>query len=455
MSNDNTASSSIEPKPIDPASFGFETNCLHAGQSPDPTTNARAVPIYATTSYQFDSTEHAANLFGLREFGNIYTRIGNPTNDVLEQRLAALDGGVGALSVSSGQQAILYSILNLAQAGQNIIAGESLYGGTWNLFNQTFRRLGIEVRFFDPSEPERITELADENTRAVYIETIGNPRNDIPDFRAISDAAHAVGVPVIADNTALTPALFRPFEHGIDIAVYSLTKFIGGHGTHIGGAIVDSGRFDWTADRQRWPEFTAPDASYHGVVLSEALAPLGNISYIIRARIHLLRDFGGALSPFGAFQFIQGLETLHLRLERHVTNARRIAEHLAAHPSVEWVNHPSLPDHPSHAQARKVLPDGEGAIVGFGIRGGAEAGARFIDSLSLFSHVANIGDAKSLAIHPATTTHQQLTEEEQARTGVTPDVVRLSIGIENPDDLIRDLDQALEAAVRSGDPVPA
>ncbi len=423
------------------------TLALHAGQVPDPTTGARAVPIYATSSYVFEDTAHAADLFALRTFGNIYSRLMNPTTDVLEKRLAALDGGVGALAVSSGQQAILYSILNIARAGDNIIAGTSLYGGTWTLFNQTLRRFGIEARFFDPHAPARIGELADERTRAVYIEAIGNPRNDVPDYEAIADAAHRVGVPLIADNTALTPALLRPFEHGIDIAVYSLTKFLGGHGTHIGGAIVDSGKFDWTAQPERWPEFNAPDPAYHGIVFTEALRPLGNVSYIIRARTHLLRDLGGTLSPFASFLFLQGIETLHLRIPRHAENALTVARHLAAHPAVEWVNYPGLEDHPTHEQAARFLDGGFGAIVGFGIRGGAEAGRRFIESVRLFSHLANIGDAKSLAIHPATTTHSQLTPEEQARTGVTPEYVRLSIGLEDIRSILADLDQALEAAV--------
>ncbi len=423
------------------------TLALHAGQVPDPTTGARAVPIYATSSYVFEDTAHAADLFALRTFGNIYSRLMNPTTDVLEKRLAALDGGVGALAVSSGQQAILYSILNIARAGDNIIAGTSLYGGTWTLFNQTLRRFGIEARFFDPHAPARIGELADERTRAVYIEAIGNPRNDVPDYEAIADTAHRVGVPLIADNTALTPALLRPFEHGIDIAVYSLTKFLGGHGTHIGGAIVDSGKFDWTAQPERWPEFNAPDPAYHGIVFTEALRPLGNVSYIIRARTHLLRDLGGTLSPFASFLFLQGIETLHLRIPRHAENALAVAQHLAAHPAVEWVNYPGLEDHPTHEQAARFLDGGFGAIVGFGIRGGAEAGRRFIESVRLFSHLANIGDAKSLAIHPATTTHSQLTPEEQARTGVTPEYVRLSIGLEDIRSILADLDQALEAAV--------
>ncbi|MGP1272048.1 MAG: O-acetylhomoserine aminocarboxypropyltransferase/cysteine synthase family protein [Phycisphaerales bacterium] len=432
----------------DTADHRLGTLSLHAGQVPDPTTGARAVPIYATTSYVFEDTAHAADLFALRTFGNIYSRLMNPTTDVLEKRLAALDGGVGALAVSSGQQAILYSILNLAKAGDNIIAGTSLYGGTWTLFTQTLKRFGIEARFFDPDQPERIDELADRRTRAVYIEAIGNPKNDVPDYQAISRHAHKAGVPLIADNTALTPVLFRPFDHGVDIAVYSLTKFLGGHGTHIGGAIVDSGKFDWTADPERWPEFNAPDPSYHGVVFAEALKPLGNISYIIRSRTHLLRDLGGTLSPFASFLFLQGIETLHLRVPRHAQNALAVAEHLARHEAVEWVNYPGLGSHPTHERAARYLENGFGAIVGFGIRGGAEAGRRFIESTKLFSHLANIGDAKSLAIHPATTTHSQLTEAEQARTGVTPEYIRLSVGIEDLASILEDLDQALEASQR-------
>lgn len=428
------------------ATPSFGTLSVHAGQEPDPTTGSRAVPIYATSSYVFKDTDHAADLFALKTFGNIYSRLMNPTTDVLEKRLTALEGGVGALAVSSGQQAILYSILNIAKAGDNIISGTSLYGGTWTLFTQTLKRFGIEARFFDPDRPGDIAKLADERTRAVYIEAIGNPRNDVPDYRALSDAAHAIGVPLIADNTALTPVLFRPFDHGVDISVYSLTKFLGGHGTHIGGAIVDSGRFDWTADPERWPEFNAPDPSYHGVVFAEALRPLGNISYIIRSRTHLLRDLGGTLSPFASFLFLQGIETLHLRVPRHAENALAVAEHLERHPLVEWVNYTGLPSHPTHERASRYLSGGYGAIVGFGIAGGAPAGRRFIESAKLFSHLANIGDAKSLAINPATTTHSQLTPEEQARTGVTPEYIRLSVGLEDISDIIADIDQALEAS---------
>jgi O-acetylhomoserine (thiol)-lyase len=426
---------------------GLGTIALHAGQVPDPATNARAVPIYATSSYVFNDSAHAADLFALRTFGNIYSRLMNPTTDVLEKRLAALDGGVGALAVSSGQQAILYAILNIARAGDSIIAGTSLYGGTWTLFTQTLPRFGITVRFFDPERPEEIDRLRDERTRAVYIETIGNPKGDLPDIEAIADRAHAAGVPLIADNTLLTPALLRPFDLGVDVTVYSLTKFLGGHGTHIGGALVDSGNFDWTVEAGRWPEFTAPDPAYHGVILEEALRPIGNIAYITRARTHLLRDLGGTLSPFASFLFLQGIETLHLRMPRHCENALTVARHLQEHPAVEWVNHPGLPASPSHQRASRLLKGGFGAIVGFGIRGGIESGRRFIDSLRLVSHLANVGDARTLAIHPASTTHSQLDEREQARTGVTPSFIRLSIGLEDAIDIIADIDQALEAAV--------
>jgi O-acetylhomoserine (thiol)-lyase len=424
------------------------TLALHAGQKPDPATTARAVPIYATTSYVFHSTDHAANLFGLREFGNIYTRLMNPTTDVLEQRLAALDGGAAALALSSGMAAITAAMLTIVHAGQNFISANSLYGGTWTLFTQTFEKLGIEVRFFDPSKPETISKLVDAKTRAVFLETPGNPKNDVPDYRKITDLAHSHGLPAIIDNTVLTPALFRPIEHGFDIVVYSTTKFIAGHGVHVGGAIVDSGKFPWASDPQKWPEFTAPDPAYHGMVFEEALRPIGNIAYIIHIRTHWLRDTGGCQSPFGAFLTLLGLETLHLRMERHVRNAQAVAEFLSKHRAVLWVNYPGLPAHPDQANVKKYLPDGAGAIVGFGIKGGKEAGVKLINSVKLFSHLANIGDAKSLIIHPATTTHSQLTTEEQAQTGVTPEFVRLSIGVEDVRDIIADLDQALEASQR-------
>jgi len=427
-------------------SYAIGTRCLHAGQVPDPTTGARAVPIYATSSYVFKSTEHAANLFALKEFGNIYSRLMNPTCDVLENRMAALDGGVGGLATASGQSAITIAILTLCHAGQNFISSTSLYGGTWTLFSQTFAKLDIEVRFFDPAYPKTLGKLADKNTRCVYLETLGNPKNDVPDFAEVTKVAHQLGLPVICDNTVMTPVLFRPFEHGLDIAVYSTTKFIGGHGLHIGGCIVDSGKFDWTADSKRWPEFTAPDPSYHGMVFADALKPFGNIAFIIKCRTHLLRDMGSCMSPFAAFLFLQGLETLHLRMPRHCENALAVARHLKQHPAVRWVNYPGLPDHPFYRNACMYLPRGCGAILGFGIKGGAEAGKKFINNVKLLSHLANIGDAKSLCIHPASTTHSQLTPEEQAETGVQPEFVRLSIGIEDVADIIADIDQALEAS---------
>ncbi len=426
--------------------YRLATKALHAGQQPDPTTGARAVPIYATVAYNFKSTDHAANLFALREFGNIYSRLMNPTNDVLEKRLAALDGGAAGLAFSSGQAAITAAVLTITHAGQNFISSTSLYGGTWTLFTQTFPKLGVEVRFFDPDRPEKIAELADQKTRCVYLETIGNPKNDVPDFRKIAEVSHAAGLPVIVDNTVTTPVLFRPIEHGADVVVYSTTKYIGGHGAHIGGALVDSGNFPWAEDPDRWPEFCAPDPAYHGVVFAEALKPVGNIAYVVHIRTHLLRDMGGCMSPFAAFLFLLGLETLHVRMPRHVANAQALAEWLSGHPAVEWVNYPGLPDHPHHANAARYLPDGPGAIIGFGIKGGRAAGVKFINACKLASHLANIGDAKTLVIHPASTTHQQLTEQEQRATGVTPEYVRLCVGIEDVEDIKEDTDQALRAS---------
>jgi O-acetylhomoserine (thiol)-lyase len=424
----------------------FGTLALHAGQEPDPTTTARAVPIYATTSYVFKSTDHAANLFALKEFGNIYSRLMNPTNDVLEKRLAALDGGAAGLVFASGQAAITAAILTITHAGQNFISATSLYGGTWTLFTQTFPKLGVEARFFDPSKPETLSKLVDKNTRAVYLETPGNPKNDVPDYEKLTDLAHQHGLPTIIDNTVLTPALFRPIEHGFDIVVYSTTKFIGGHGVHIGGAIVDSGKFPWAKEPKKWPEFTAPDPAYHGVIFEEALRPIGNIAYIIYIRTHWLRDVGGCQSPFASFLTLLGVETLHLRMALHSKNALEVALFLEKHPAVAWVNYPRLPSHPDYSNARRYLPDGTGAIVGFGIEGGKRAGVKLINSVKLFSHLANIGDAKSLIIHPATTTHSQLTPEEQAQTGVTDEYVRLSVGLEDVRDIIADLDQALKAS---------
>ncbi|MDR3578599.1 MAG: homocysteine synthase [Oryzomonas sp.] len=423
--------------------LAIETLMLHAGQSPDSATLSRAVPIYQTSSYVFKSSEHAANLFGLKEFGNIYTRLMNPTTDVLEQRLAALDGGVGALAVASGQSAITYAVLNIAQAGQNIISTNYLYGGTYNLFHYTLPKLGITVKFVDSSDPENVRRAIDENTRLVYTESVGNPKNNVDDFEAIGAIAHEAGIPFVVDNTVTTPYLFKPLEHGADIVVYSLTKFIGGHGTSIGGAVVDGGKFPW--DNGRFPEFTEPDPSYHGLKYWEAL---GNLSYILKMRVTLLRDTGACLSPFNAFQFLQGLETLHVRMPRHVENARAVAAWLEQNPLVAWVNYPGLASHKDHDRARKYLPKGEGAIIGFGIKGGMEAGKKFIDSVKLLSHLANIGDAKSLVIHPASTTHQQLSEEEQEASGVTADFIRLSIGLEHIDDIIADIRQALEASQR-------
>lgn len=425
------------------------TLAIHAGQEPDPTTNSRAVPIYATTSYTFNDTDHAANLFGLTEFGNIYTRIGNPTTDVLEKRLAALDGGVTGLAFASGQAAINAAILTIAHSGQNIVSATSLYGGTWTLFTQTFEQFGVEVRFFDADKPEDIHGLIDENTRCVYMESIGNPALGVPDFKAISDAAHSAphgAIPVICDNTTMTAMLLKPIDHGVDIVVYSTTKFIGGHGTHIGGAIVDSGNFKWADQPEKWPEFCAPSPSYHGAVFEEHLRPMGNIAYLLHVRTHWLRDTGAAMSPFAAFLFLQGLETLHLRMPRHCENALAVAKFLEAHDAVKWVNYPGLASHKDHGNAKKYLPDGQGAILGFGIKGGAEAGKKFINATKLCSHLANIGDAKTLVIHPASTTHSQLSEDDQRRTGVSPEYVRISVGIEDVRDIIDDLNQALEAA---------
>ncbi len=421
--------------------FNFDTLALHAGHTPDSETLSRAVPIYQTSSYVFKSSEHAANLFGLKEFGNIYTRLMNPTTDVLEKRLAQLDGGVGALALASGQAASTYAILNIASAGQNIVSTSFLYGGTYNLFHYTLPKLGINVKFVDTSDAEAVRQAIDENTRLVYMESVGNPKNNVDDFEAIAKVAHDAGIPFVVDNTVTTPYLFRPLEHGADIVVYSLTKFIGGHGTSIGGAVVDGGTFPW--NNGKFPELSEPDPSYHGLNYWEAL---GNLSYILKMRLTLLRDMGACLSPFNAFQIIQGIETLPLRVARHVENAQKVAEWLEKHPLVSWVNYPGLPSHPDHARAKKYLPKGSGAIIGFGIKGGIEAGKKFIDNVKLLSHLANIGDAKSLVIHPASTTHQQLTAEEQVSTGVTADFIRLSVGIEDVNDIVADIDQALQAS---------
>ncbi|MDK2894641.1 MAG: O-acetylhomoserine (thiol)-lyase [Moorella sp. (in: firmicutes)] len=418
--------------------YRFATLAVHAGQEPDPATGARAVPIYQTTSYVFRDADHAATLFALSEPGNIYTRITNPTTDVFEKRMAALEGGVGALATASGQAAITLAIANIATAGQEIVASTSLYGGTFTLFNYTLPKFGIKVRFVDSTDPEDYRRAINDNTRAIYVEIIGNPKLDVPDLEALAAIAHAAGIPLIVDNTFATPYLCQPIAFGADIVVHSATKFIGGHGTSIGGVIVDAGKFNW--DNGKFPGLVDPDPSYHGLSYLKAFGPA---AYIVKARAQLLRDMGPALSPFNAFLFLQGLETLPLRMERHVQNALQIARWLAEHPAVAWVSYPGLPNHPSYELVQKYLPRGAGAILTFGIKGGREAGKKFINSLKLFSLLANVGDAKSLVIHPASTTHQQLTPEEQLASGVTEDLVRLSIGLEDVDDLIADLDQAL------------
>ncbi|PWH18560.1 MAG: bifunctional o-acetylhomoserine/o-acetylserine sulfhydrylase [Ardenticatenia bacterium] len=424
-----------------PRRFGFTTRQLHAGQVPDPTTGARAVPIYQTTSYVFRDTEHAARLFALEEMGNIYTRIMNPTTDVFERRMADLEGGVGALAASSGHAAQTMAILTLCQAGDHIVSASTLYGGTFNQFNYTFPRMGIEVAFVDPSDPENFRRAIRDNTKLLFGETLGNPRINVFPFEAVAAIAREYRIPLMIDNTFATPYLCRPIEWGANIVVHSATKFIGGHGTSIGGVIVDAGNFDW-ASSGRFPNFTTPDASYHGLVY----ASLGAPAFILKARVQILRDIGACQSPFNSFLFLQGLETLSLRMERHVQNAQAVAEFLEAHPRVSWVTYPGLKSHPDYALAQKYLPKGAGAVLGFGIKGGLEAGRRFIENLQLFSHLANVGDAKSLAIHPASTTHSQLNPEEQISAGVTPDFIRLSIGIEDIEDILWDLDQALAKA---------
>ena len=422
------------------------TLALHAGQVPDPTTGARAVPIYQTSSFVFKSTDHAAALFALKEFGNIYTRLMNPTTDVFEQRMAALEGGSGALAVASGMAATTLALLAITQVGDEIVSANNLYGGTYQLFHYTLPKLGRTVKFVDSKDPGAFRAAISPKTRALYIETIGNPKLDVPDFAALSEIAHGAGVPLVVDNT-IGVGLVRPFEHGADIIVASATKYIGGHGTSIGGVIVDGGRFAW--NNGKFPEFTEPDPSYHGLKFWDvfgAFPGLGNIAFIIKVRVQLLRDLGPALSPFNSFLFLQGLETLHLRQSRHSENALEVARFLKAHPLVGWVTYPGLPDDPNHGMAARYLANGYGGIVGFGIKGGREAGRKFINSVKLFSHLANIGDAKSLVIHPATTTHQQLTPEEQRATGVTDDYIRLSIGLEDVRDIRADIDQALRLA---------
>ncbi|MDZ5450221.1 O-acetylhomoserine aminocarboxypropyltransferase/cysteine synthase family protein [Labrys sp. ZIDIC5] len=424
----------------------FETLALHGGSyRADPATGAVAVPIYQTTSYQFQDTGHAARLFALEELGNIYTRVQNPTTDALEQRIAALEGGAAALAVSSGQTASAYSILNLAQAGDNIVSSTDLYGGTWTLFASTLRQFGVEVRFVDPSDPENFRRASDDKTRAFYAETLPNPKLQVLAIREIADIGRSIGIPLIVDNTA-APLIARPLEHGAAVVVYSATKYIGGHGTSIGGLIVDGGNFPWEDHAERFPLLTQPDEAYHGAIWTEAAKPLGPIAYILRVRVKLLRDVGAALSPFNAFQLLQGLETLPLRLRQHNENAIKVADFLAKHPGVSHVIFPGLQSDANRRRAEAYLKGGYGALVGFELKGGVEAGKRFIDALKLLYHVANIGDARSLAIHPASTTHQQLTPEDQLATGVTPGYVRLSIGIEHPDDIIADLTQALATA---------
>ena len=427
----------------------FETLALHAGQEiPDPTTGSRAVPIYQTSSYVFKSTDHAANLFALKEFGNIYTRIMNPTTDVFERRMAAIEGGTGALAVASGQAAETYALLAVTQVGDEIVSANNLYGGTYQLFHYTFPKLGRKVRFVDSTRPEEFKKAVTSKTRAIYAETIGNPKLDVPDFEAIARIAHDAGVPFVVDNT-VGVGLVRPIDYGTDITVLSATKYVGGHGTSIGGVIVDSGKFDW--GNGKFPEFTEPDPSYHGLKYWEAFGNcpgLGNVAFIIKVRVQLLRDLGAPLSPFNAFLFLQGLETLPLRIKKHSENALEIAQFLKNHPRVNWVNYPGLEEHPSHRLAAKYLKGYFSGLVGFGIKGGLEAGKRFIDSVKLLSHLANIGDAKSLVIHPASTTHQQLTRVEQQETGVTEDYIRLSIGLEYIEDIKEDIDQALKKAAR-------
>jgi len=422
--------------------FQFNTQALHAGYSPDPTTGSRAVPIYQTSSYQFRDTDHAAALFALQESGNIYTRIMNPTNDVFEQRINALEGGIGALATASGQFAETLAILTLANAGDEIISTSALYGGTYTLFSQSLKRIGITARWVEDNNPVSFERLINDRTKAIYLETIGNPKLQVPDFEGITAVAHAHGIPVICDNTFGTPYLCRPFEFGVDIVIHSTTKWIGGHGLSIGGVIVDSGKFDWKASG-RHPNFVEPEPAYHDLVFADALGPA---AFIARARVVGLRDFGGCQAPFNSFLNIIGLETLALRVERHVQNAQAVAEYLHQHPAVSWVNYPGLPNHESYERAQKYLPKGAGAVLGFGIKGGRQAGRAFIDNLKLFSHLANVGDARSLAIHPASTTHQQLSPEEQIASGVTDDYIRLAVGIEDINDILWDLDQALTVA---------
>lgn len=424
-----------------PENLRFDTLAVHGGQEPDPATGARAVPIYQTTSYNFRDANHAANLFGLKELGNIYTRIMNPTTDVLEKRIAALEGGAAALAFASGHAAISASIFNIAGAGDEIVSSASLYGGTYNMFSQTLPKLGIKVTFVDQSDPENFAKAITPKTKALYAETIGNPKIDVLDIEQVVKIAHDHGIPLIVDSTFSTPYLSRPIEFGADIVIHSATKFIGGHGTSMGGLVIDSGKFDWSGGK--FPHLSEPDPSYNGLVYTDAF---GTLAFILRLRLQVLRDLGAALSPFNSFLFLQGLETLHLRLQRHADNALAVAKYLAEHEDVAWVSYPGLPDHPDYAKAQKYLPQGAGAILTFGIKGGFEGGRKFIDSLKVFSLLANVGDAKSLVIHPASTTHSQLTSEQRAQAGASDDLVRLSLGLEDAADLIADLEQALAAS---------
>ncbi|WP_226846735.1 O-acetylhomoserine aminocarboxypropyltransferase/cysteine synthase family protein [Dehalogenimonas etheniformans] len=429
------------------SAFKLDTIVVHAGQeTPDPATGARAVPIYQTTSYVFKDSDHAANLFALKEFGNIYTRIMNPTTDVFERRIAAIENGVGALAVASGQAAETLALLNITRPGDEIVSLNNLYGGTYELLHYTFPKLGRQVKFVPSGNSEAIKKAITSKTRAIYAETIGNPKLDVPDFAAIAKIAHDAGIPFVVDNT-VGVGIVRPLELGADIVVASATKYIGGHGTSIGGVIVDGGKFNW--DNGKFPDFTEPDPTYHGLKFWDVFGNfpgMGNVAFIIKARVQLLRDIGASLSPFNAFQFLQGIETLTLRQERHCENALKVAKYLSSHPSVAWVNYPGLPTNPNYSLAHKYLGDKFGGLVGFGIKGGLESGRKFINSVKLLSHLANIGDSKSLVIHPASTTHQQLTAEEQAATGVSPDYIRLSVGIEHIDDILEDIDQALKQA---------
>ncbi|MFO7586063.1 MAG: O-acetylhomoserine aminocarboxypropyltransferase/cysteine synthase family protein [Anaerolineales bacterium] len=422
--------------------LGFSTRQLHAGYSPDPATGSRAVPLYQTTSYQFKNTEHAANLFALKELGNIYTRLMNPTTDVLEQRIASLEGGVAALAASSGHAAQAQAIFTLCEAGDHIVSSSRLYGGTYNQFKYTLPKLGIEVTFVDPTDPQNFEKAIQPNTKIIYGETLGNPDIAVFPFEEVAEIANKHSVVLLIDNTFATPYLFRPFEWGAHVITHSTTKFLTGNGTSIGGIIVDGGNFDWTSGR--FPNFTTPDPSYHGLVYADLLGA-GLPPFAIKARVHVLRDIGACQSPFNAWQTLLGVETLSLRIDRHIQNTQAVAEYLEKHPKVSWVKYPGLKSHPDYERAKRYLPKGAGAILGFGIKGGAEAGSKFIDSLQLFSHLANVGDARSLAIHPATTTHSQLTNEQQVTAGVSPDFVRLSVGLEDIDDILWDLEQALDA----------